>query len=235
MDSRMSKRTQLATKTSSSKSTRSKFWFVRVDGEEKNLKESCEVLSSGLDVVSFIAAYHTGSTGTNPHIHACIEIASEVQKQSFAVRLKAIFPRIKERNDYSLEVWDGNKSGEGAVSYLFHDDGVSEDSLIGVKGFTSDEIRGAIQANKAVQAVVAINKERASTKLVDKTYEAFKGQCPTKFTILKYMLEKCREGENYYPGSYLLKKYVEEVELRLTETEEELSRLATEMVNNLWR
>lgn len=231
----MPKRTQLATKVSSTKSTRSKFWYVRIDGEENYLRQKCEVLASGLDVVSFIGAYHTGTTGQNPHIHACVEIISEVQKQSFAVRLKAIFEKIKERNDYSLEVWDGNKSGEGAVSYLFHDDGVSEDSLIGVKNFTSDEIRGAIQANKAVQAVVAINKERASNKLVDKAYEMFKGQNPTKFTLLKFMLEKCREGENYYPGSYLLKKYVEEVELRLTETEEELSRLAYEMEKNLWR
>lgn len=230
---RMSTRKQLS--TTSSKATKSKLWYLHVDGEESYLRESCKLFAQGLDVISFIAAYHVGSKKDNPHIHACIEIASEIQKQSFAVRVKAIFPRIKTGNDYSLKVWDGNKTGEGAVSYLFHDPGVNKDNLIAVKNFTDEDIEGAIKANKAVQAIVEINSERASTKLVDKAYEAFKGQCPTKHTILYFMLKACREGENYYPGSYLLKKYVEEVEVKLTESDEELSRLTTEMVNNLWR
>ena len=217
-----------------SKSVKSKFWFMRVDGEENYLRQKCGVLASGIDVVSFIGAYHTGRTGENPHILACIEITSEIQKQSFAVRLKAIFDNIKKGNDYELAVWDGNR-GEGAVSYLFHGDSVNEDTLIGVKGFTGDEISRAIQANKAVQAVVAINKQRASTKLVDKAYEYFKGQDPTTFTIFHYMMKCIHKGENYHPGNFMLKKYVEEVELRLCENEEEVFALAQRTFNSLWR
>lgn len=230
-------RKQLATTANktSAKSVRSKFWFLRVDGEESFLRQQCGVMASGLDVVSFIGAYHTGRTGENHHIHACIEIESEVQKQTFALRVKAIFTNIIEGNDYSLEVWDGKKSGEGAVSYLFHEEGVVESNLIGVKNFTSDEISGAKKANMAVQAVVAINKERASNKLVDKALEFFDNQEPTRYSILLFMMKRINSGDNYHPGNFLLKKYVEEVELRLCKTDREIEELAKIVEENLWR
>ena len=83
--------------------------------------------------------------------------------------------------------------------------------------------------------MVAINKQRASTKLVDKAYEYFKGQDPTTFTIFHYMMKCIHKGENYHPGNFMLKKYVEEVELRPCENEEEVFALAQRTFNSLWR
>ena len=78
-----------------------------------------------------------------------------------------------------------------------------------------------------------MNKERASNKLVDKALEYFVGKTPTKMEILKFMLKACRDGENYYPGSYILKKYVEEVELKLT-TNLDFDEYVADMYQNLF-
>lgn len=215
-----------------SKSVRSKLWFVRLDGPEEHLRLKCGDLSRSLDTVAMLAAFHKGKSGENPHCHICIEIQSDIQKQSFADRLKKMFG-ITERSQYALEVWDGNR-GKGAVSYLFHE--VDAPVLV-AKGFTEEDLLRAREANDAVQAVVAINKEKASVKLVEKAKEHFKGsvyRSELKREILKWMLVECKEGRSYYPGSFLIKKYVEEVELSCVDLEE-MDLFADRVYGQLWR
>lgn len=215
------------------KSTRSAFWFVRVDGPESFLRQKCEALASQIGVKAMLAAYHEGDRKENPHCHFVIEIDSNPQKQTFALRIKSLF-EITNKNNYSLEVWDG-KRGAGACSYLFHEE---NPSILVNRGFTEQDILEATTANAAVQRVVRMNREKASTRLPDQAVAHFENLRVNsevlRHDIMVFMLKRIKSGENHHPGSYLLKKYVEEVELRLLDANE-IEEYAAHLINNLWR
>lgn len=214
------------------KATRSKLWFARLDGPETFLRQKCEELARALDTVAFLAAFHKGKTGENSHCHFVIELQSEIQKQSYAVRLKKLF-EIQTPSQYALDVWDGAR-GEGAVSYLFHE---ADERILANKGFTDKDIVDARAANAAIQKVVALNKEKASHKLVERALEEFKDvkdMWCIRTKILKYMVQVCRQGQCYWPGSFMIKKYVEEVELKLM-GEDDVDQYVADLEKNLWR
>lgn len=213
------------------KSVRSKYWFVRFDGEKEFLRQKCEGLSRCLDTEAMLAAYHKGNTKENPHCHFVIELSAEIQKQSFAVRLKKHFGLEDKSRNYALDVWDGER-GAGACSYLFHEEDVC---FLVNKGFTQAEMDMAKAANEAVQKVVAVNKEKASMKLVDRALEEFTGKLYSRTDILAFMIQLCRRGDHYWPGSFMIKKYVEEVEIRLLESDEGVWDYAQRLENSLWR
>jgi len=213
-----------------SKSVKSNKWFVRIDGSLEEMTSKCITFSRCIDVVAMLAYYHTGSKKENPHIHVVVETQTIVQKQSFALRLKNHFTNIVKKTDYSCGVWDGNRE-MGAVSYMFHEEDVK---LVVNKGFTDEQLRLASKANDAVQKVVAMNKEKASNKLVDSAVEHFKDQYPVKTDILAFMLRRCKSGDNYYPGEFMLKKFVEEVELKLV-NEAQFDGMVWSMSKRLWR
>lgn len=224
-------RKQLATKAApklgmdkpppATKSTRSRYWFARVNGPKEFLKEKCKVLAEQLDVVSFLAAYHTGDTKEHPHTHFVIELNREPQKQSFAVQIKQLFS-IEKRSDYSLDVWDG-KRGAGACSYLFHED---DAEILFNKGHSDEDITTARSANDVVKRVIAVNKEKASNKFVDKALVKFEGEEPDERDLLEYMLELTRNGELYWPGTFRAKQLIEEVRIKMCG---DLSLLAAQM------
>jgi len=210
---------------------KSKLWFVRVDGVEEYLRQKCGELSRCLDVKAILSAYHTGKTKENPHCHFVIEISSEIQKQSFAVRIKSLFG-IEKKSQYAIDVWDG-KRDVGAVSYLFHEENVK---IITNVGFTDEELSFAKKSNDAIQAVVAVNAERASGKLVNRALIEFPPeQHATRLDILKYMLKEIQTGNAYHPGAYRLKQMVEEVEIKRLRSDDELESYAFELEKNLWR
>lgn len=214
------------------KATRSKLWFVRLDGPEEFLRQKCGDLSQALDTVAMLAAFHKGKSGENPHCHFVISLSGEIQKQSYAVRLKKLFD-ITKPSQYSLDVWDGNR-GTGAVSYLFHEE---DERILVNKGFTDKDIMDARAANAAIQKVVALNKEKSSHKLVERALEEFadeKDMWCIRTRILKFMVEECRKGQCYWPGSFMLKKYVEEVELKLL-GEDDVDQYVADLEKNLWR
>lgn len=214
------------------KATKSDKWFVRIDGPEEYLRQKCEELAKSPDTELMLAAYHRGKTKENPHCHFVIQIKSEIQKQSFAVRIKALF-NIEKKTQYALDVWDGVR-GQGAVSYLFHEE---DQVIIANLGFTDKEIMDAKAANEAVQKVVAINSEKASHKLVQRALDEFEMkpyQHRTKIHILTFMLELCKKGECYYPGTFMIKKFVEEVELKMLDNDN-LEAYACNLARQLWR
>lgn len=218
-----------------SKFERSDKWFVRIDGDKLGLQLQCVELSRQEDVLSLLSFFHKGSKKENPHCHIVIQVKKEIQKQSFALRIKSLFKQIKKRSDYALTVWDGVRTS-GAVSYMFHE---SEVEMLYNKGFTEEELSFAKQENDRVQVVVDVNKERASNKLVDKAIEYFMNKKTeygyvNKRTILLYMVEECKKGENYYPGSFMLKKFVEEVELRLLD-DADVGNYVESLYHQLWR
>lgn len=187
-------------------------------------------LASEIDVVEMLAYYHVGDKKENPHCHMVISHSTVVQKQSYALRIKKLCPQIVKSGDYALAVWDGNKC-MGAVSYMFHEE---EAKQLANKGFTEEELILARKANESVQKVIAINKEKANTKLVQLAMEHFKGQYATKYDIFLFMLKRIHSGESYHPGDWKLKSYVEEVKLKITDVED-LENYATGEFRRLFR
>lgn len=217
-------RKQLATKAS-----RSRYWFARIDGPKEFLQEKCKVLAEQIDVSACLAAFHVGDSKENPHCHIVLELQSSPQKQSLAVRLKGLFA-IEKRSQYALDIWDG-KRGAGACSYLFHED--SAEILVN-KGHSDEDIANARNANEVVKRVIAVNKEKASTKFVDKAIAYFAqdrdGCSACNFTggpcdreLLGYMMRLCREGELYWPGMFRAKQMIEEVRIRMADDVEALT------------
>lgn len=194
------------------KSVKSNLWFIRIDGQKEHLQQKCLELSRGIDTISLLAFYHVGGNKENPHCHICIETNVQIQKQSFAIRIKSLFG-IEKKSQYAIQPWDGNRTS-GAVSYMFHEDTAE---LLCNRGFTEPELQSARQSNDAVQRVVAINKEKASHKLVEKAYEYAMKDVKRfdAFKILSFMLCEIKEGNNYHPGDYMLKRYLEEIEVRM--------------------
>lgn len=182
-------------------------WFVRVDGNKEDLTTMCNEMKGWIDSKKILALFHMGQTKENPHIHFVIELTSEIQKQSFDLRVKKLF-KIEKKSQYSTKVWDG---GQSACSYMFHE---SPHNIICNKGFSSEEIDKFQELNANVQKVVEINKARAPGRQVDRIVEEYGDEKPTRRDIFVKFMEKIRDGEMYEPGDYQISKYVEEVYLK---------------------
>lgn len=202
---------------------------MRSDGSEEFLRQKCGELATWIDVKAVLAVYHVGGSKENPHCHAVVETTSEIQKQSWDIRIKKLFG-IEKRSQYSTKLWDGKRDA-GASSYMFHE---KDAPILVRKAWSDDELAAAKKACEAVQKVVAMNKERSSTKLVDKAVEHFAKANPSRYEILEYMLLECRDGGSYYPGAFMLKKYVEEVQLKLT-TKADFRFFVEDMERQLWK
>lgn len=204
-------------------------WFVRSDGSEEFLRQKCGELATWIDVKAVLAVYHVGGSKENPHMHAVIETTSQIQKQSWDKRIKVLFG-IEKRSQYATKLWDGVRDA-GASSYMFHE---AEAKIFIRKDWSDAELDAAKASCALVQKVVSMNKEKASTKLVDKAVEYYANQTPSRGDIFRWMLKECRDGGSYYPGGYNLKKYVEEVQLKLTD-KTNFEYFAMELEAQLWR
>lgn len=209
-------------------------WFVRVDGVESFLRQKCGELSRWIDVSICHGVYHAGASKENPHTHIIIKLLGSLQKQSFDIRIKKLF-EVEKRSQYSTKLWDGNY-GEGAGSYLYHE---SNDSpVLCSKGLTELHIQQFKDANASVQKVVALNKAKANTKLIDFAMEEFQNASWNNYDMEKdifmYMLKRCKDGLNYYPGDGLLKRYVQEVHLKLC-PDQNFEGYAESAYNRIWR
>jgi len=194
------------------KSTMSTTWFVRIDGEEEYLRPKVLLFATSLDVVSMLSTAHTGKTKENPHMHAVIQMANEVQKQSFAIRIKKHF-EVVDRG-YALDVWDGRKAEYGAGSYLFHE---TPAHVLVHKGWTTPEITEAQRIAAITGEAVAEAKEKASTKFVEKALKYFEGKHPSQYHIFEYLMQLVASKDMYWPGTFKSKQMVEEVEIKMTE------------------
>lgn len=211
------------------KSTVSDKWFVRVDGNEEFLTQKLKILSECIDTQVIHGLFHMGERRDNTHIHFVIHTSSS-QKQSFAIRIKKLFD-ITKKTEYAIEVWDGVHDG-GAVSYMYHEENAK---VLCSKGISQEEIDRAIALNQKVQEVVAVNKKRASGKLVDKAIEHFDfNSQPNRLDVLLYMLKEIQAGNSYHPGEFRLKSFVEEVIIKKSNAEE-LQDYARLCEARMWR
>lgn len=154
-------------------------WAVRVDGSEQSLKTCLQDVISWKDTVKCLALAHDGKTNENPHCHFVIELSTELQKQSFDVRIKKVFG-TEDRN-YSSKVWDGDL--DGGPSYLFHEE---TNRILVNKGFTDAEIKEAQLINESYKSKNISTNER-KLKKVGKTHWDIIEEirtCSTKFNGL---------------------------------------------------
>lgn len=208
--------------------TRSDKWFARVTVPHAFAKSEMSKILSWIDLKTILVATHVGERNEGEHIHLVVALTSNLQKQSFDARLKTIYG-VKGNAFYSSKPWDGNDS---ACSYLFHD---ANCEIISNKGYTEQDLDRFRKLNDDVQKVIAVNKDRASNRHVDKLVEwvSDSGKTSRKDLFVEIM-RRVREGEMYYPGDYNLKRIIEEVYIRVI-TPEEFSALLSTKYDDLYR
>lgn len=180
---------------------RSQLWFVRVDYPRQEVQDKVKKMLEWIDLEKILAVFHNGSTGENPHFHAIITLKSDIQKQSFDVRVKNIFS--VKGSQFSSKIWDG-KSAAG--SYLFHED---THDIIANRGYSQDDISELKRLNQEVKKVVEINRERGTSKSVQRIIDAV-GQDATREEIFHKIMDEIRDGGMYHPG-FRLSAVIEEI------------------------
>lgn len=199
---------------------RSTKWFVRVDGSHEFIKSKVNELRT-VDLKRICVILHMGSTNEHPHAHMVIELTSELQKQSFDVRIKKIFD-VSKKTQYSSKVWDGGKE---ALAYMFHE---NTEPVLNV-GFSQQEINEAKEHNQITQKVIAVNKEKTSNKLLDKILNNVDDKSELS-DIIKVGLDLVKEGSSYYPGDFKFKQIIQDAYIK-TRSKEDWCTVSSHMVN----
>jgi len=200
-------------------------WFVRVTYPHIECRQKMPMLE--LQCQTLLVLTHTGERTEKEHIHMAMEFLTEITKQGLDVKLKKIFP--VKGSDYSSKIWDGSND---ACSYMFHDKNYQ---IISRKGINDDMIDNYIALNAKVQEIVAVNKEKAPGRKVDKVVQLFKDSTPTKFEVAREFFKMIRDGEMYEPGDYKLKNMIEEVILKCTQGEDGFEHYVQNRMYNMFR
>lgn len=201
-------------------------WFVRVDSPHEHIRNKMKEILGWIGIVKLLAVLHNGEKGDNPHVHFVMELKEELQKQSLDVRIKKLFG-VSGRGSYSSKPWDG---GDGACSYMFHESD-DMDNIVTSKGFTETDVKKFKELNKKTQEVIAINKEKASGRVVERILSIAQPEW-TRLDIGYEILRRVREGEIYEPGDFQLRKYIEEIYMKMR-TDEEFESYAMCRLNQI--
>lgn len=209
---------------------RSKKWFFRVTCPHDHARMVSGKMLEWIDIAHVLVASHVGDKSENPHIHGVITLTSDLQKQSFDVRLKNLYG-VKGNGQYSSKVWDG---GDGACSYLFHEEGAQ---IICNRGYTEQDISRFKKLNDDVQKVVAVNQSRASHRHVDKVIQKINesGRQWSRREILEEFVMRIKEGEMYEPGDFMLKRYIEEIMIKQIVEESQMTAYVHDRFYSLYR
>lgn len=191
----------------------SKIWFVRVDYPLAELPDKLRIVTGWVDLVKMLSLHHQGEKKDNPHFHAVIELSSEIQKQSFDVRLKKIFS--VKGSQYSSKVCDG---ADEACSYMFHEENAP---ILVNKGHTAADILRYVALNKSVQKVVDINSKKASCRIPERVIAAIRESGKKSWTIREiydWVIGEIRMGNIYHPGDFRLKSLIQESYIRTADS-----------------
>jgi len=200
----------MATQKTPASKVASERWFVRIDGEKSFLRQKCEELRNWNNTVCLHAMFHTGSKKENPHVHFIHTYNKSIQKQAYALKIKALFGVVG--SSYSIAVWDGEFDGAG--SYLYHEEEDIDNptEVFATKGFEAIHIEAMKEYARKWRAIIIEKKAKASMTMVARAMEHFEGdQPPTLFEIWQFFWHLIRNGECYNPGEHHLRKYAIEV------------------------
>jgi len=208
-------------------------WFIRVDGPQEHLKEKITLLS--VHTIRCLAVFHLGKKGEHPHVHICCTAITELQKQSWDVKIKKIFG-IEKAHNYSSKVWDGNLDSEGAGTYLFHES--SDSPILCTKGVSEETLQGLRTQSQIINKVVEINRLKAETKIPGKVIEKWIAADKPEWSevhLVRTICEMARDGECYLPkGDFQWKAYIEEIKLKMSDTPDKFYAFARDTFNRLY-
>lgn len=200
-------------------------WFVRITAPWEHVRSKMETIKGWIDYDGMLVGFHHGDKRGAPHAHICLNLKSELQKQSLDTRFKKLYD--VSGSQYSSKAWDGDKK---AMSYLYHDSkGVVENHM----GLTDHELEELQGLNHEIQKVVQVNKGRASHKVVEYVLQhATLGW--TRYDIGECILRAVAQGEFYDPGDFALERYINEIELKLAKDNKvELDTVIASRLNRL--
>lgn len=192
--------------------------MFRVTAPWEFSKEKLRKLPEWIDYTRHCVGFHKGDKTGLEHIHVVCELKSELQKQSFDVRVKKLFALESGGNkSYSSKIWDGKLE---AISYLYHDKKGYVD--IQHMGLTQEEAERVIVLDTVYTEIVENNKARASGKCVDKVLEEIgrSGKQWSHREVVRRILIGVRKCEWHAPGPFQLEKFVDEIILRQGTDEE---------------
>jgi len=205
----------------------SKYWFVRLDGEDADLKRWCEEMVGGgvawLDCVAFLAMKHHGIKTENPHLHCVIELNKEIQQQSMGKRIKTMCNYTStDSREWCVKIWDG-KRGRGACSYMFHED---ENLILKVKGFSENELSEMYQANLEVQEEIKIGQgkkhiiEECINEVKEMELKRHYNIWTLREFVFNYIMKAIRNNRMNNQDDRTMKMIIEEVILKSRKDEE---------------
>lgn len=187
-------------------------WFIRITAPWEHIESKLSTMSGWIDFDGALVGLHHGDKAGSPHGHICLKLKGQLQKQSVDTRFKKLFDVAGSQ--YSCKLWDGDRK---CMSYLYHDKGAK---VINLMGLSSEELAALETLNNDIQKVVAVNKGRASHKVVEFVLaQANSGW--TRFEIGECILRAVARGEFYDPGDFALERYINEIELKLNVDDKE--------------
>lgn len=187
-------------------------WFIRITAPWEHIESKLITMREWIDFDGALIGLHHGDKGGAPHGHICLKLKVQFQKQTIDVRFKKLFDVAGAQ--YSSKVWDGN---DKCMSYLFHD---KNGKIINYMGLSADAVAALSTLNDDIQKVVAVNKGRASHKVVE--YVMGKANSGwSRFQIGECILRAVAQGEFYDPGDFALERYINEIELKLNVNDKE--------------
>lgn len=190
-------------------------WFVRITAPWEHLKSKIITIREWIDYDGMMIGYHHGDKQGAPHMHVCLKLKGQAQKQKIDTRFKTLYG--VEKGQYSSKIWDGAPE---ALSYLYHD---KNGEVVNMLGLSEAEVIDLQRLNNQIQVVVQENKKRASNRVVDYVLE--KTETTDRYEIATMILEAVADGQFYDPGDFQLEKYINEIELKNAkkESKEKLS------------
>jgi hypothetical protein len=208
-------------------------WFIRITAPWEHIESKLQTMREWIDFDGALVGLHHGDKGGAPHGHICLKLKVQFQKQTIDVRFKKLFDVAGAQ--YSSKVWDGN---DKCMSYLFHD---KNGKIINHMGLSAPALEQLKTLNDDIQKVVAVNKGRASHKVVEYVLGKANGGSWTRRQIGECILRAVAQGEFYDPGDFALERYINEIELKQNVDDKEalsqvidsrLSRLSSFRQNN---
>lgn len=181
--------------------SKSNKWFVRVRLSHDVIRKHITEIKGWIDTEQLLCVLHKADReDENEHCHFTLSMTSTLQKQSFDVRIRKVFPDAVGAK-YSSKIWDGK---DEACSYMFHE---QEAEVVAVKGFEDEDLQRFRMINANTQKVIAVAKQKSECKLTNKLVEWVKstGTQQDLEDIWTHAYTLIRNGDSYHPGEFRLK------------------------------
>lgn len=211
---------------------KSRHWAFRVTAPWEFLKQKIPDMRKWIDYKRHAVGYHIGSKSGAAHAHVVLELKSELQKQSFDVRVKKLFfPDGSEKGNkvYSSKVWDKSLK---AVSYLYHDKSGEVD--VEFMNLTDAEVDEVQKLQDLYAEIKEEGKARSSNKIVPAILEeiAASERKWDSREILHRMNVGIRAETWHSPGDSRMLQYLDDILLRQG-TMDDFEQASAEIVDRL--